>query len=277
MAPCVVEGEGAWYDQGVSVGQAPPSIHRARRVRKLLIVELIALAAIARACVLRPATDYPGSHFNHGRNAVWLGVEWSMEPHTSEQISALAQELLAGQITTVFVYVSYLKPHGVFNSTYDHAAEFVSTLKSIAPDLDVQAWLGVPLKAPEGTPIESSYVELRDAATRTTIVDFGRFAVNELGFDGVHLDAEPMVSGEPYALILLDDLRDALGSRARLSISAREITPLFPEADLIFNRWFTWRADYYREIALRVDQIALWRTTATRRSAGCISNGCVFR
>lgn len=41
QAPCVVDGVGTWYDQGVSVGQGPPSIDRPRRVRKLLIVELV--------------------------------------------------------------------------------------------------------------------------------------------------------------------------------------------------------------------------------------------
>ncbi len=47
-------------------------------------------------------------------------------------------------------------------------------------------------------------------------------------------------------LTVLDQVRSAVGPEALLSISAREITPLLPEADLVFNRWFTWRGDYYR-------------------------------
>ena len=211
------------------------------------MVELILLAVVLRACVLRPATNLPGNHFNTGRNAAWLGVEWSMAPHSPEQVAALAADLRERQIATVYVYVSYLKPDG-FNPTYNHAAEFVANLKATAPDIDVQGWLGVPLA--------SGYVDLNDAGDRATIVDFSRFLVEEAGFDGVHLDPEPVPSGDAVTLALLDEVRAGIGPAA-LSISAREITPLFPEADLVINRWFTWRADYYRQVAARVDQIAV--------------------
>jgi spore germination protein YaaH len=251
----VVAPGASWYDCGVTASALTRKPRR--RVRGLLIVALILLAGVLRACVLRPATNYSGGHFNTNRNAAWLGVEWSMEPHSAEQVAALASDLQTLRITTIYVYVSYLKPDGVFNPTYDHAAEFVTNLKAVEPSLDVQAWLGIPLKAPEGAPLASGYINLSDATSRTTIADFSRFAVNDLSFDGVHLDPEPIVSGDALLLALLDEVRTAIGPRARLSISAREITPLLPEADLIFNRWFTWRADYYREIAARVDQIAV--------------------
>ncbi len=250
----------SWYDRRVgassTAGQTNGRRSR-RRIRWLLLIELALLTAILRACILRPSTSYPGSHFNTSHNAAWLGVEWSMEPHSLEQATALAADLRARQITTIYVYVSYLKPGGVFNPTYEYAAAFVSDLKSSAPELDVQAWLGVPVKLPPGAPLTSGYVDLNDPTARVTIVRFSRFVVEELGYDGVHLDPEPIVSGDPAALALLDEVRAAIGPQARLSIAAREITPLLPEADLIVNRWFTWRADYYREVVARVDQIAL--------------------
>ena len=140
-APGVVDGGGSWYDHVVMVGLVPAARFRPRRVRKLLLVELVLLAVLVRACILRPSTNYPGSHFNTGHNAAWLGVEWSMEPHSLAQIDALARKLQTEQISTIFVYVSYLKADGAFNPTYAHAAEFVSELKAVAPDLDVQAWL----------------------------------------------------------------------------------------------------------------------------------------
>ncbi len=236
---------------------SPRNIRPIGCVRFLAIIALIVVVVALRACFLRPMTNYPGSHFNRHRNATWLGVEWSMEPHRAEAIAALVANLQAQQITTIYVYVSYLKPTGGFNPTYDHAVEFVSSLKRIAPKLDVQGWLGIPVKAPEGYPLSSGYVDLNDAQTRTTIVQFSRFVVQTLGFDGVHLDPEPILSADTALLALLDDTRAAIGPHARLSIAAREITPLLSEADLIINRWFTWRADYYREVAKRVDQLAV--------------------
>lgn len=171
-----------------------------------------------------------------------------MQPHRLSRVAALAADLSDRQITTLYVYVSYLKPDG-FNPTYDYAAEFVSNLKAAAPDIDVQGWLGIPL--------EPGYVDLNDTGDRAVIADFSRFTVETLGFDGVHLDPEPVPSGDAATLMLLDEVRAAIGPPAQLSIAARRITPLFPEADLIVNRQFTWRGDYYREIASRVDQIAV--------------------
>jgi hypothetical protein len=221
------------------------------------VVAVLFIVVVLRACFLRPGTDFPGSHFNHGHNAAWLGVEWSMEPHSAAKITTLADDLQQRQIDTVFVYVSYLKPTGEFNPTYDHAREFVTAFKKTAPQIEVQGWLGVPVKVPPGTPGSFGYIDLSDPAIQRTIVDFSQMVVQDLGFDGVHFDPEPILSGNAELLAILDKVRSTIGSEAHLSIAGREITPLLPEADLIFNRWFTWRGDYYREIAERVDQIAV--------------------
>jgi hypothetical protein len=234
--------------------------HPKRRIRwrsVFAVVALLVIVVVLRACFLRPATAYPGSHFNQGHNAAWLGVEWSMEPHTNAEIEALAADLQQHQINTIFVYVSYLKPAGEFNPTYDYAREFVTAFKQVAPHIEVQGWLGIPVKVPPGTPVASGYNDLSEPAIRKAIIEFSRKVIQELGFTGVHLDPEPILSGNTDLLTVLDEVRSAIGPKAHVSISAREITPLLPEADLIFNRWFTWRGDYYREIAQRVEQIAV--------------------
>jgi spore germination protein YaaH len=177
--------------------------------------------------------------------------------HSASEVEALVASLKQQQIATIFVYVSYLKPTGEFNPTYNHAREFMSAFKQTAPEIEVQAWLGVPVRVPPGTPGESGYVDLADETVQNKIAEFGRMAVQDFGFDGVHLDAEPVVTGDPALLGVLDKIRAVIGSQARLSIAGREITPLLPEADLVINRWFTWRGDYYREVAKRVDQIAV--------------------
>jgi hypothetical protein len=225
--------------------------------RLFAVASLLVILVVLRGCFLRPGTNYPGAHFNRGQNAAWLGVEWSMEPHDVSEIEALTAELKQQQIATIFVYVSYLKPTGEFNPTYDHARAFVSAFKQAAPEIEVQAWLGVPVQVPPGTPGGSGYVDLADETVQNTIIDFSRLTVQELGFDGVHLDPEPILSGNIALLALLEKIRAAIGAQARLSIAGREITPLLPESDLVVNRWFTWRGYYYREVAKRVDQVAV--------------------
>jgi hypothetical protein len=205
------------------------------------------LAVVGRACIFRPATNYPGAYFNQGTNAVWLGVEWANEPHDTEDIIALANALNQRQVRYVFAYASYLKPDGRFNPTYSHAAEFVRMLKVTQPGLNVQAWVGIPLKC----------VDLSNVAMREKITEFCVDLVQDGEFDGVHLDPEPIPSDDTDVLALVDQVRDALGSESTLSIATRRIWPVFPDVRWPIVRQVAWRASYYREVARRVDQIAV--------------------
>lgn len=228
------------------------SVTPRRRFRKVLFglrlgLALMLLIVVGRGCIFRPATSYPGAHFNQGTNAVWLGVEWVNEPHDAEEIIALADTLDQRQIQYVFVYVSYLKPDDRFNLTYSHATEFVQMLKATQPDLNVQAWIGLPLK----------YVDLDDVIVRKEIAEFCTDLVRDGGFDGIHLDPEPVSSDDTDVLALLDEVRNALGPEPTLSIATRRIWPIFPDVHWPIVGRVAWRASYYREVARRVDQIAV--------------------
>src|SRR5258708_12640150 len=113
--------------------------------RGVVVVLLIGVLLALAGCAIRPSTQFPGKHFNRGKNAVWLGVEWSMDTHSAAEVTALAADLKLHEIEYVFVYTSYLKPAGNFNLTYDHAAEFVQAIKAAQPNLKILAWVGLPL------------------------------------------------------------------------------------------------------------------------------------
>ncbi|MGB9872790.1 MAG: glycosyl hydrolase family 18 protein [Anaerolineae bacterium] len=162
-------------------------------------------------------------------------------------MAALASNLDQRQIRYVFVYTSYMKPTGEFTPTYGHAARFVSGLKIANPDLHIQAWIGLPLE----------YVNLSDAAVRERIVQFCINLVREAGFDGIHLDPEPIPTDEENVLVLLDELRDALGSEPTLSMATRRIWPIFPDRRWPLIGQVAWRASYYREVSQRVNQIVV--------------------
>jgi hypothetical protein len=212
---------------------------------RLALVALL-LLVVGRACVFRPATDHPGSHFNRATNAAWLSVDWVNAPHSPEEIEALAATLQAREIRYAFVYTSYLKPEGHFNPTYDHAPAFVQSIHATYPELNVQAWIGLPLHV----------VDLGDTAVRYQIAAFCAERVREAGFDGVHLDPEPVSSGDRDVLALLDEVREEIGPQADLSIAARRIVPIFPNVHWPLVGRFAWHTGYYREVAGRVDQVA---------------------
>lgn len=216
--------------------------------RRLWLGLLVVIVGVfLRGCFLRPATSFPGAYFNHGANAVWLGIEWVNQAHSAAEILNLANILDKQQIRYVFVYTSYLKPGGYFNPTYSYAGQFIQTLKATEPDLNVQAWIGLPLE----------YVDLGDSAVRRQIAEFCTILIREEGFDGIHLDPEPVFSNDQDLLRLLDEIRSTMGADTTLSIATRRIWPILPDVEWPVVGKVVWHADYYREIASRVDQIAV--------------------
>jgi hypothetical protein len=144
---------------------------RRRRLVYLGLVLAVFAAASGRACVLRPATSYPGSHFNRGVNAAWLDIDWVNEPKPAAAVTALARDLERHQVRDAFVYVSYLNEHGAFNPTYAQAPPFLRALKAESPAVRAQGWIGLPLKTsaafgPRG------YADLTDPAVRATVARF---------------------------------------------------------------------------------------------------------
>jgi len=208
---------------------------------------LLLIVLIGRGCIFRPATAYPGAYFNQGANAAWLSVDWVNTPHTSAEIVTLAETLQAQQIRTVFVFASYLHPDGNFNPTYAYSQQFLATLKATYPDVEAQAWIGLPLQ----------YVALQEAATRQKIVELCVALVQVHGWDGVHLDPEPIIDGDENVLLLLQEIRIALGNAPTLSIATRRIWPIYPAINWPLVGQVAWDAAYYHEIARRVDQVAV--------------------
>jgi hypothetical protein len=219
------------------------------------VLASIAVIVVLQGCFFRPTTNFSGAHFNRGANALWLGVEWVNEPHDESEIIALADDLQRRQIKDVYVFVSYLRADGEFNPTFDHAAEFIRVFKAAQPDSSVQAWIGLPL-AQSGL-FSSGYVDLGDPATGQKVAAFCADIVREAGFDGVHLDPEPVPTGDTDVLTLLEQVRSAIGVTRTLSMATRRILPILSDSRLPLIGRTAWRTSYYREIAQRVDQIAV--------------------
>jgi len=201
-------------------GRSP--IGRRLRVALALALALACALVVVRGCVLRPAAAHPGSHYNVGANAAWLGIEWVNEPRDGREVEALVEELRRHQMTDAYAYVSYLHPSGRFGETFAHAASFTRGLHAAAPEVRVQAWLGIPLRRGRGLVAgEAGHADLGDPATRAAIAAFAERVVREGGFDGVHLDPEPAADGDRHLLALLEEVRAAVGRDAVLSIAVK--------------------------------------------------------
>jgi hypothetical protein len=202
----------------------------------------------------------PPPSFDHPRStplAVWVGVEWSMEAHTDAEIAALATDLTMRGVDHAYVYVSYLKPGDFFNPTFDHAATFTERFRDHAPEIHLWAWIGVPISVtqPDGSRVEN---RLTDPEIRNQIAVFSAMTIDELGFDGVHLNAELIPNDDPAFLATLSAIRLALPPDTPLSTTAHALrltksVTMIPYPTIRHHG----SSDYLREVARLSDQVVL--------------------
>jgi len=186
-----------------------------------------------------------------------MGVTWSMDVYDSASIAQLADDLQRQNVDDIYVYVSYLKAGDFFNPTYDHASVFVEALREFAPDLRIMAWVGVPITItqPDGQRILN---RLETDTIRQQIADFSIFVINELGFDGFHLNAELIPNNDRAFIETLELIQTNLPDNAIFSTTAHALRlgeqvtaspyPVIPHH---------WSREYLLEVGGYVDQIAV--------------------
>ncbi|HEX9188251.1 MAG TPA: glycosyl hydrolase family 18 protein, partial [Vicinamibacteria bacterium] len=225
-----------------------------RRIAGLARVALV--LAVAGAAGLAyfawaPLEDTAPHPFNHDRNAVWLEHRWLERRHPDAEMEALFARLRARGI-------GYAYPHAIpFDAAgrlpphdREQMRAFLAAARRVAPELRLLPWVGGLRKGYKRQ--RPGTVELADLTQRQRIVAEARGLVDE-GFDGVHLNVEPVDDGNDEFLALLRALRTAVGSDHVLSIAAIRPAPVgLPRAPN-----FAWSPDYYARVAATVDQIVI--------------------
>jgi len=189
-----------------------------------------------------------------GHDALWLGHAWVDGNETDADVAHLGTTLRGTGISDLFVHVGPLDDDGSLDpAKAPGAAWFATEVRALIPGVHLQAWLGDEVE-PSGA------MNLESAATRARIVASARDVLAR-GFDGVHLDLEPVGDADPGYLDLLDTVRPVVHADGGvLSVSAEQVEPLpgsrwATEAVEGHSSW--WSTDYLRQVASRVDQVAL--------------------
>lgn len=195
------------------------------------------------------------SHRSAGPNGVWAGHAWVGEPRDGRDYARLAEELGRRRISDAFFHVGPIAGDGTIpTDRHPHAAALVDALEVHNPRLRLLAWMG-QIEKRGGGPLDLSDPSVRANIVRTA----ARFL--DLGFDGIHYNFEPTASGSPDLLALLDETAAMTRAQGKLlSMATDELEPvpgLAWIAGLLRLRGGFWSADYYREVARRVDQIAV--------------------
>jgi len=217
-----------------------------------VLAALVAAGAMALLYLgFAPAGDAAPHPFNHDRNAVWLEHRWLERDHTTLEMETVLSALASRGVVYVF-------PHLIpFNSagrlpvhSRDQMRAFLAVARRVAPELKVLPWVGglrVGWKRQR-----AGTVDLADLGQRQRIVAECRGLIDE-GFDGIHLNVEPVDDGNDDFLALLRALRPALGPGRVLSVSAIRPAPIA----LSVAPNFVWSPDYYGRVAPLADQIVI--------------------
>jgi hypothetical protein len=223
--------------------------------RAVVLARLAALAVLAGVALLvyfafAPVGDTAPHPFNHDRNAVWLEHRWLERRQPEPDMEALFARLRARGIGYVYPHVipfdaaGKLPPHD-----REQMRAFLAAARRVAPDLRVLPWIGGLRKGYKRQ--RPGTVELGDLTQQQRMVAEARGLVDE-GFDGVHLNVEPIDDGNDEYLALLRALRTAVGGRV-LSVAAIRPAPVgLPRAPN-----FAWSPDYYARVAAIVDQMVI--------------------
>ncbi|WP_433597585.1 hypothetical protein ACQPXH_17450 [Nocardia sp. CA-135953] len=222
-----------------------------------MFVHVLLLPVSAAAIFLR--LEYTGTPsaqaHTTGRDALWLGHAWLDGRKTEADVSQLANILSGTGIKDLYVHTGPLEHDGSLRAELSPQARwFVQVAHRMLPGVRVQSWLG-DIVAPEFDGLNLEDVASRDRATASAN------RVLDLGFDGIHLDLEPVRSGSPGFLALLDQVHGMTERRhVLLSASAPTIDPLpgLHSAGLVLaghGKW--WSQSYFAQVTRRVEQVAV--------------------
>lgn len=193
-------------------------------------------------------TPDPAAH-GTGHDGEWLGHAWVDGRKTQHDVEVLAAAVRTTGIHDLFVHSGPFRDDGTLDpALVPEARWFVDAVHARLPGVRVQAWLGAH-------PVPGQLKRESAALTRSV----GQ--ILDDGFDGVHLDFEPVRDGDPDLLAVLDAARAVTRQRhVLLSVSASYLAPVPGLAALASDLptpLGVWSAGYLHEVARRVDQVAV--------------------
>lgn len=204
--------------------------------RKISIGMGILIVIFVWIFVIGLSSHRPGSFFNNGHNAVWLGHEWVDENKSLREIQGLVDQLKSAEIDTVFVHTGPILEDGTIDpETYKYAINFIERAKKIEPKINYQAWLGQI----------RGKIDLGDENVRHNIAKQCLILSDLIGFDGIHFDIEPVWDEDEEFIELLKESREVLKDK-KISVALAEFIP----GSLI---WFTEKIHTFENVNSEVN------------------------
>jgi hypothetical protein len=198
-------------------------------------------------------------------NALWVGTEWTYQDRGEDAVKAFAQKLRDHKIGTVYAWVSWINGsrqwagNGGGNMPFEEreaqVRTFVQQFKAAYPESRLYGWIGFPTEAP------TIPYRLNDPAVHDEVAKFSLRVIEELGFDGVFLNVEPVWNRNSEDFIkLLSRVRLELGTDVPVSVAIPpDWTPLgvsIPQP-LLVTPGTEWDRLFKQRVALLTDELAI--------------------
>lgn len=187
-------------------------------------------------------------------NALWVGEDWTQNAHSQEEIAIFVRNLRERRIGTVYAWMSWLQADLTWNNAdrFGSVRAFVTQVRALYPELQLLAWIAVPVDAGQGYRIDSPDVQ-------TQVAQLSESAVQEFGFNGVFIDV-PILSDDDNFLALLRRARASIGDTDILAAAvlpdlrpSDESVPASPQ----IAPGTEWSFAFKQSVILLVDQIAI--------------------
>ncbi|HTR41978.1 MAG TPA: hypothetical protein VMH87_10225 [Pseudomonadales bacterium] len=217
---------------------------------------ILLLAIVAFYHLWTPGLDVQDGRNDRKRNGIWIGHQWfaadswfkengkSSQIHSyrdPQGIQNLAALLKSNHITDVF---PHLCPVDAFGNLPESDPRQIERFLDAFEGLRVMPWIGGP--GPVQARVDDEKWRLKFISSVTNLItEHPRLA-------GIHINIEPMPSGDNGFLRLEEELRAALPKGKIISIAAYP-PPIFFQRDNDIH----WTEDYFRQVSERSDQMAV--------------------
>jgi hypothetical protein len=189
-------------------------------------------------------------------NALWIGTEWTYSAQEEADVLEFAEELRTRHIGTVYAWVSWLQEDATWRGAenFGNVAAFARQFKAAYPESNLLGWVSFPVNVGENN------YRLDNEDLQQSIADFSQLVVNDMGFDGVFLNIEPVWDGDENFLALLRKVRASIGDNTPISVAIPpDWSPIdagIPVPPLIVPGT-VWEKEYKQSVALLSDEMAV--------------------
>jgi Glycosyl hydrolases family 18 len=189
-------------------------------------------------------------------NALWIGTEWTYEVQEDEAVTTFVQNLRDREIGTVYAWVSWFQEDASWRGAenFGNVSAFVKQFKAAYPESELMGWVSLPVNVGENN------YRLDNTDLQQSIADFSQRVVNDMGFDGVFLNIEPVWDGDENFLALLRKVRASVGENTPIAVAIPpDWSPIdagIPVPPLIVPGTI-WEKEYKQSVALLSDEMVI--------------------